>query len=68
MCDFWKVLPTPDGTALRGVGWAGALSCFYRSAYIDTWHPVLAGLTTATQNINIDGYILQNILKVQSFF
>ncbi len=52
----YSVLPTPDGKVIRGRGWAEAISCFYRAAYIDTWHPVLAGLTTNTPDINIDGY------------
>ena len=52
----YSVLPTPDGKPITGYGWAEDQSCFYRSAYIDTWHPVLAGLTTATPSINIDGY------------
>ncbi|HHN63966.1 MAG TPA: hypothetical protein ENK09_01205 [Nitrospirae bacterium] len=55
----YSVLPTPDGKPLSGYGWVEDQSCFYRSAFIDTWHPVLAGLTESTPNISIDGYFTQ---------
>ena len=44
---------------LSGYGWLEDQSCYINSAYIDTWHPMLAGQTRSTPSINIDGYFTQ---------
>ncbi len=41
---------------LSGYGWTEDQSCQTYSAYIDTWHQMLAGQTASIPSINIDGY------------
>ena len=41
---------------LGGYGWTEDQSCQTYSSYIETWHPVLGGQTSATPSLNVDGY------------
>ena len=57
----FSALPVPqeaDGTykKVAGYGWGEDQSCQYASSYIDTWHQMLAGQSSATPSVNVDGY------------
>ncbi|MEW6110254.1 MAG: hypothetical protein AB1632_13975 [Nitrospirota bacterium] len=43
---------------LRGFGWSEDQSCQASSAYIDTWHQMLAGQTNSVPSVNLDGYFI----------
>jgi len=60
----FSALPVPeeaDGSRRRvsGYGWAEDHSCFRNAAFIDTWHQILAGLSKATPDLNVDGYFTE---------
>ncbi|OGW31618.1 MAG: hypothetical protein A2X59_00895, partial [Nitrospirae bacterium GWC2_42_7] len=50
----YEFLALPGGVA--GYGWAEDQSCQTNSSYIYTWHNDLAGQTSSTPSLNIDGY------------
>jgi hypothetical protein len=59
--NAFSVLPVPqeeDGTykIVGGYGWKEDPSCFSSSVYIDTWHQMLAGQSSGTFTVRMDGY------------
>ena len=57
----FSILPVPQETdgsykQINGYGWTEDQACFANAAYIDTWHPMLAGQTRSNPTLNVDGY------------
>ena len=52
----YSVLPTPGGEPIGAWGWSEDNSCYYKAAYVETFHPLLASQSEALVTTALDGF------------